>query len=184
MISTAFKITDNDKYTDNKNDQEYNTNMDLITKLGLTDLEEKISILNKKRPLIAEQIAAASENGGIEENEELHMSLDEMNRVEIEISRLQTIVQNSTLLVIPSPGNYDKVAPGLTVKLENFFVDKIVTYTILGESESNPSEGSISFKSPLGRELLGLCVGDVAELIRGDDVIEYEVLEIYAKDMS
>ena len=32
MISTAFKITDNDKYTDNKNDQEYNTNMDLITK--------------------------------------------------------------------------------------------------------------------------------------------------------
>ncbi len=181
MITTAFKIDHSDKYTDNKDDQEYNKNMDLITKLGLTDLENKISILNKKRPLIAEQISAARENGGIEENEELHMSLDEMNRVDIEISRLQTIIQNSITLEIPRAGSYNKIVPGLTVELENFFVDKIVTYTILGENESDPSNGSISFKSPLGKELLGLGVGDIAELMRGDDVIEYEVLKIYAK---
>ncbi|MDA8883031.1 GreA/GreB family elongation factor [bacterium] len=181
MNITGFKTLQNDKYTDNNNDQEYNKDMDLITQNGRTDLENKIIVLNKKKPIIAEQLSAARENGGIEENEELHMSLDEMNRVDIEIARLEAIIQNSRLLIIPSPGNYDKVAPGLTVQLENFFVDKIVTYTILGESESDPSNGSISFKSPLGRELLGLGVGDVAELIRGDDVIEYEVLKIYTK---
>ena len=107
--------------------------------------------------------------------------IDEMNRIDIEISRLQAIIEKSTILEIPKPGTYDKIIPGVTVELENFFVDKIVTYTILGESESNPSLGSISFKSPLGKELLGLGVGDVAELIRGDDVIEYEVLKIYVK---
>ena len=181
MIVTGFKIDQNDKYTANNNDQEYNKNMDLLTKNGRTDLENKIMILNRKKPIIAEQLYAARENGGIEENEELHMSLDEMNRVDIEIARLQAIIEKSTLLEIPAPGSYDKIIPGVTVELENFFVDKIVTYTILGESESNPSNGSISFKSPLGRELLGMGVGDVAELIRGDDVIEYEVLKIYVK---
>jgi len=181
MIVTSFKIDQNDKYTANNNDQEYNKNMDLLTKNGRTDLENKIMILNRKKPIIAEQLYAARENGGIEENEELHMSLDEMNRVDIEIARLQAIIEKSTLLEIPAPGSYDKIIPGVTVELENFFVDKIVTYTILGESESNPSNGSISFKSPLGRELLGMGVGDVAELIRGDDVIEYEVLKIYVK---
>jgi len=181
MIVTSFKIDQNDKYTANNNDQEYNKNMDLLTKNGRTDLENKIMILNRKKPIIAEQLYAARENGGIEENEELHMSLDEMNRVDIEIARLQAIIEKSTLLEIPAPGSYDKIIPGVTVELENFFVDKIVTYTILGESESNPSNGSISFKSPLGRELLGMGVGDVAELIRDDDVIEYEVLKIYVK---
>ena len=181
MIVTSFKIDQNDKYTANNNDQEYNKNMDLLTKNGRTDLENKIMILNRKKPIIAEQLYAARENVGIEENEELHMSLDEMNRVDIEIARLQAIIEKSTLLEIPAPGSYDKIIPGVTVELENFFVDKIVTYTILGESESNPSNGSISFKSPLGRELLGMGVGDVAELIRGDDVIEYEVLKIYVK---
>ena len=181
MIVTGFNIDQNDKYTANNNDQEYNKNMDLLTKNGRTDLENKIMILNRKKPIIAEQLYAARENGGIEENEELHMSLDEMNRVDIEIARLQAIIEKSTLLEIPAPGSYDKIIPGVTVELENFFVDKIVTYTILGESESNPSNGSISFKSPLGRELLGMGVGDVAELIRGDDVIEYEVLKIYVK---
>lgn len=181
MIVTGFNIDQNDKYTANNNDQEYNKNMDLLTKNGRTDLENKIIILNRKKPIIAEQLYAARENGGIEENEELHMSLDEMNRVDIEIARLQAIIEKSTLLEIPASGSYDKIIPGVTVELENFFVDKIVTYTILGESESNPSNGSISFKSPLGRELLGMGVGDVAELIRGDDVIEYEVLKIYVK---
>lgn len=158
MIVTGFKVDQNDKYIENNNDQEYNKNMDLLTKNGRTDLENKIIILNRKKPIIAEQLYAARENGGIEENEELHMSLDEMNRVDIEIARLQAIIEKSTLLEIPAPGSYDKIIPGVTVELENFFVDKIVTYTILGESESNPSNGSISFKSPLGRELLGLGV--------------------------
>jgi len=72
MIVTGFKVDQNDKYTANNNDQEYNKNMDLLTKNGRTDLENKIIILNRKKPIIAEQLYAARENGGIEENEEVH----------------------------------------------------------------------------------------------------------------
>jgi transcription elongation factor GreA len=182
MITMAFRTDENAKYTADKIGIQ--NIMDLLTKAGRSEVEDRIITLHKKRPVIAEQIAAARENGGVEENEELHMSMEEMNRVDTEIGRLQTIIEKSTLLTIPAAGDYDVVAPGLTVELENYHIDKIVTYTILGEYESNPSHGSISFKSPLGRELIGLAVGEVAELLRGDDVIEYEVLKIYVRNVT
>lgn len=180
MILTGFNIDKSDKYT-NKREREYNNIMDLITEKGRKDVLEKISELQKRKPLISEQIAAARENGGIDENEELHMALEDLQRLDVETTRLQSIVDKSQELKIPPPNDYSTVRPGMTVQLENFNIDKIVTYTILGEYESDPNKGSISFKSPLGKELLGLHVGDVAELIRGDDVIEYEVLRIFVE---
>lgn len=181
MILTGFNISNSDKYTHNDNERDYNNTMDLITDQGRLEVLKKISELQKRKPKISEQIAAARENGGLDENEELHMALEEMQRVEVEMHRLQTIVDKSSVLDIPPSGEYNTVRPGMTVELENFNIDKVVTYTILGEFESDPGQGSISFKSPLGRELLGLTVGEVAELIRGDDVIEYEVLRIFVK---
>jgi len=180
MILTGFNINKSDKYGSTR-EQDYNNIMDLLTKEGRTTILEKISELRKRKPEISERISNARDNGGIEENEELHMSLDEMQRIDMEIGRLETIIDKSTELVIPKPGEYDKIKPGMTVELENFHIDKIVNYTILGEYESDPGKGSISFKSPLGKELIGLSVGDVVEFIRGDDIIEYEVLKIFVE---
>lgn len=182
MILTGFNIDNSDKYTNNNNsEQDYNKIMDLLTENGRSDLLKRISDLQKKKPEISERISSARDNGGVEENEELHMSLDELQRVDMEISRLQDILDKSSILSLPSVGEYDKVKPGMTVELENFNIDKIVTYTILGEYESDPGKGSISYKSPLGRELLGLGIGDVVELERGNDIIEYEILRIFVE---
>lgn len=180
MILTGFNINESDKYGSTR-EQDYNNIMDLLTQEGRTTILEKISELRKRKPEISERISNARDNGGVEENEELHMSLDEMQRIDMEIGRLETIIDKSTELVIPKPGKYDKIKPGMTVELENFHIDKIVNYTILGEYESDPGKGSISFKSPLGKELIGLSVGDVVELQRGDDIIEYEVLKIFVE---
>lgn len=176
---TAFNIDNSDKYTDNMRERDYNNIMDLITDKGREQVLKKISELQKRKPFISEQIAAARENGGVDENEELHMALEEMQRIEVEVGRLQTIVDKSVTLNIPKVGEYDVIRPGMTVELENFNIDKIVTYTILGEFESDPGKGSISFKSPLGKELLNMRVGDCIELQRGPNIIEYEVLRIF-----
>ena len=180
MILTGFNIDDSDKYTYSR-EQEYNNTMDLITEKGRTDVLTKISELQKRKPKISEQISAARANGGVDENEELHMALEEMQRIDMEISRLQLIVDKSSILTIPKVGEYDAVKPGMTVQVENFNINKILTYAILGEYESDPSNGSISFKSPLGKELLNGRVGDIIELERGDDIIEYEILRIFVQ---
>lgn len=182
MTLMAFNINPSDKYTDsNSLKQEFNTAMDIITKDGYSNVVDRITELRRRKSGISERLSAARDQGGVEENEELHMALEDMQRNDMEIGRLSTMLSNSTLLTELPPGVYERIAPGMTVKLENFTVDKIVEYTILGEVESNPSGGIISFKSPLGAELQGLRVGDYLELDRGTTTIEYEVLEIFVK---
>lgn len=178
---TGFNIDNSDKYTDNMRERDYSNTMDLITEKGREQVSKKISELQKRKPLISEQIAAARDNGGLEENEELHMALEEMQRVEVEIIRLSEIIDKSTTLNIPKSGEYDIVRPGMTVEIENFNTEMVMTYTILGEFESDPNQGSISYKSPLGKELLNMRVGDCVELQRGNDIIEYEILRIFVE---
>lgn len=181
MKIMAFNTNNSAKYTDSKKTQELNQAMDIITKEGRDKLVTRISELNRNKVDISARISAARDQGGVEENEELHMSLEDMQRNDMEINRLSTILSKCTLLVPLPVRKYERVAPGMTVKLENFTTDKIVEYTILGEVESDPSNGVISFKSPLGAELQGLQVGDYLELDRGATTIEYEILEIFAK---
>lgn len=61
--------------------------------------------------------------------------------------------------VTPRPETLDAVAFGSTV---TFARDdgRTQTFRIVGEDEADPSAGSISFASPMGRFLLGKGVGD------------------------
>lgn len=181
---TAFNTNDSDKYTNNTNsndDRDYKNTMDLITENGRDKVISHIHELKKRKPMIAEQINAARENGGVEENEELHMALEELQRVDIEIIRLSEIIDKSGTLNIPPVGEYDVVRPGMTVRIENCNTEKVVEYSILGEYESDPNSGSISYKSPLGSELLNTKVGDIVELQLGPNFVEYEILDIFVK---
>ena len=181
MTLMAFNINNSDKYTDSDKGQEINQSMDIITQEGRDSITKRITELTSLKSEISERISAAREQGGIEENEELHMALEEMQRNDVEIDRLSSLISKATLLHPLNPGSYDIVKPGVTVRLENFTVDKIVEYTILGEVESDPNKGIISFKSPLGVELMNAKVGDEIELDRGATIIEYEVLDIFVK---
>jgi transcription elongation factor GreA len=183
-FSMSFNIDQSDKYATNENYnelKELSVSGDVITERGKEVLQEKIVRLQKKKPEISEQIKNAREQGGLEENEELHMALEEMQRVEMEISRLYDIMENATVLPKMPKQDYPVVRVGMTVRVLNSNVDKVFDYTILGEVESDPSNGIISYKSPLGKELLGAKVGDFIDLERGSDFIEYEVLKIYVK---
>lgn len=176
----GFNISNSDKYTDN-NSQEENNSMDIITELGRTKLMHQVSELVKSKPTLSQRISEARDQGGLEENEELHMALEELQRLEVEISRLQAVLEHSRILAPLPKGDYPRVVPGVTVQLENFNADKIVEYTLLGEYESDPGNGIISVKSPLGLELLNTKVGDEFELVRPGNTIEYEVLKVFVK---
>ena len=51
-------------------------------------------------------------------------------------------------------------------------------YRILGSSETNPSTGTISHQSPLGKELLNKSVGDIAKIKLDDQTVEYKIIKI------
>ena len=173
-----FKVNENDKYPHTKEMSE-NTNMEFITRQGLEEIQNKIKETLEKKPEITERIQAARQQGGLEENEELLVALEDMQRADIELSRFQDIIDGCSIVEDMPSGDYEKVQFGTTVKLRNLGTNKIMKYAILGEVESDPTKGSISYKSPLGRELIGHKKGDFVMLERGNTEIEYKILGIF-----
>jgi len=72
----------------------------------------------------------------------------------------------------------DKVRFGVTVTLEDAESGEQVTYTILGEDESDVSQGRISVTSPVARALLGKEVGAGVTVHVPKGTREFEILDI------
>jgi transcription elongation factor GreA len=173
----AVKISSLDKYATDNN-KETTVGGDIITESGRTQVLEKITSLARKKPSMSLRIQEARDQGGLEENEELHMALEELQRIEMDIQHLQNLLSSATVLLPLPPGDLPKVVAGAKVTIRNLDNNRIITYRILGEYESDPSTGSISFKSPLGKELMGTTVGEIITLERKNDFIEYEVMKV------
>jgi transcription elongation factor GreA len=175
----GFQVQQTDKYASQNNKSENKNNMDLISAKGRDDLYRKILETQDKRPEITERIQAARLQGGLEENEELLVALEDMQRVDMEVHRLQQMLEKVTVMDPLPKGKYNKVCFGTTVKIENCDTGKQIQYKIGGEFDSDPNNGTISFKSPLGAELIGTEKGDIVALMRPAGDIEYEVLRIF-----
>jgi transcription elongation GreA/GreB family factor len=64
---------------------------------------------------------------------------------------------------VPPPESSRSVAFGCTVTFRRDD-GRVHTYRIVGEDEADPSDGSISYVSPIARALLGKSLGDEAAL--------------------
>lgn len=75
--------------------------------------------------------------------------------------------RSSAQLTEPAP-DPDRVQFGDTVEIEREG-GRRQTFRIVGEDEADPTQGSVSYVSPLARSLLGKAVGDVV-LVNGAEV--------------
>jgi transcription elongation factor GreA len=177
-ITTGFNIDKSDKYADTIKRGPKMTDGNFMTASSRDTIIEQIAELQAKKPLVSEQIGAARMQGGLEENEELHMALEDMQRLDMDINRHEEKLID-IILIKPLPaGVYEIVEMGTTVTIMNIETEIESTYTILGVSDSDPENGIISFKSPLGAELIGREVGDEVEIQAGNNISEYEVMNI------
>jgi transcription elongation factor GreB len=55
---------------------------------------------------------------------------------------------------------------------------KRARYTLVGADETDPANGKLSYKSPIGRALLKKRVGDVVTVVRPAGEIELEIVAI------
>ena len=177
---TNFNIDNSDKYASTMRGINM-TNGNFMTASTRDKIIAHVQKLESKKPAISEQIGNARLQGGLEENEELIMALEEMQRVEMDIHRHQEKLVDIQLIHPLSPGVRNIITVGTTVTILNIGTDVESTYTILGEHDSDPNNGIISFKSPLGAELLQRSVGDEVEIRAGNNISEYEIIKIVVK---
>jgi len=146
-----------------------------LTREGLEKLKKELEDLTaNRRPAVIARIQQSKEYGDLAENAEYEDAKNEQSFVEGRIAELEALVGRAK--IIEENGCADAVSLGCKVEVQ---VDgKKEQYAIVGEGESDPSVGKISYTSPLGQALMGKKIGETAEVNAPDGKITYKVLQI------
>ncbi|MGP1581054.1 MAG: transcription elongation factor GreA [Wolinella sp.] len=135
-----------------------------------------------ERPQIVKEIDIARAHGDLKENAEYHAAKERQLFIEARIGELSEMLAR-TQVVDPASLKHDKISFGSTFKVMDIDSERTFEYTVVGASESNPDRGLISFQSPLVRQLLGKEAGDEVHVLMPSGEVDYEVLEVYYKEI-
>ena len=146
-----------------------------ITTTGMKKIEEELNHLIKvERETLKVQIHEARELGDLKENAEYHAAKEKQGHVEGRIAQLQAVIASAQIINVDEV-QAEKIVFGATVTLLNVDTDESVTYQVVGDFEADIKQGLVSYKSPLGKALIGKEEGDtiIVKAPKGD--VEYEV---------
>jgi transcription elongation factor GreA len=149
-----------------------------MTRAGYEKLEQELKqIKTVERPNNVREIEEARAHGDISENAEFHAAKERQSHLDGRLRMLEDRLARAQ--VIETAGQTpDKVRFGVTVDIEDVESSERVTYTILGEDESDVAQGRISVTSPVARALLGKAVGDSVRVLVPKGTREFEILDI------
>jgi transcription elongation factor GreB len=138
-----------------------------------TELNQLASI---DRPRVVQEVADAAAQGDRSENAEYTYGKKKLREIDRRIRFLSKRLEDA-VVVKQEEGAHLEVRFGARVEVvdEN---EKRSSYLIVGPDEANPSDGRISFQSPLGKALMKRKVGDVVTVTRPAGEIDLEVVSI------
>ncbi len=141
-------------------------------------LEERLEhFKNYRRLEVAERIREAKEFGEIGENSEYEDAKTEQAFVEGEIGTLENMIRNARI-VGSEEITTDVVSIGSRVKVKNVDTNEESEFLIIGSTESDPANGKISNKSPVGATLFGKKKGSTVEVHVPAGTIRYKIIKI------
>jgi len=126
---------------------------------------------------IAREIGIARDKGDLKENAEYDAAKEKQGHIEKRIADLEDklsrveIVENLNL-------DTEKTNIGATVTIEDTKTCENITYSLVGPDESDYDQNKISVTSPVGRGLLGLKKGEIANIKVPAGTLEYKIISI------
>ncbi len=147
-----------------------------MTVSGEATLRAELEDLKKvQRPRIVEAIAEARAHGDLKENAEYHAAREQQSFTEGRIQEIEGKLSHAQVIDVSKIPEGDKVIFGVTVTIINLDSDASVTYTIVGDDESDIKQSKISYQSPIARALIGKEIGDVVVVKTPSGEVEYEI---------
>ena len=149
-----------------------------VTQQGLDELREELAeLIQVKLPKIIERVSNAREQGDLSENADYQSAKDEQSIVQARIDEIEEILSKAK--VVKNRKQTNTVAMGSKVTVTKMGkVKKKLTFTVVGEFESNPEEGKISSSSPVGLALLGKKKGEDIVVKAPAGELHYHIEEI------
>jgi len=130
------------------------------------------------RPQIVRDIEEARAHGDISENSEYEDAKERQAHCEGRIAELEHRVATAEVIDVKKLPVSDRVVFGTTVRIENTETGEERTWTIVGETEADIERGRISFKSPLGKALIGRHEGEEVVVPAPSGKQTWEIIEV------
>ena len=147
-----------------------------LTSKGATRLREELEKLKTvDRPKIIEAIAEARAQGHLKENAESHAAREMQGFIEGRIKELESTLSHAQVIDIASLNAGSRIVFGATVELADVDTDDKVSYTIVGDLESDIKQRLISISSPVARALIGKHEGDTVTIDAPGGQREFEI---------
>jgi transcription elongation factor GreB len=116
-----------------------------------------------ERPKIVDEVAFAAAQGDRSENAEYIYGKKRLREIDRRTRWLEKRLEGLEPVEVDLPRQEGRCFFGAWVHVEDED-GKAATYRIMGEDEIDSARGYISYRSPLGRVLLGKRAGDVCEV--------------------
>jgi transcription elongation factor GreB len=148
-----------------------------ITPEGARRLSEELSRLRStERPRVVQEVADAAAQGDRSENAEYIYGKKKLREIDRRMRYLTKRLERA-VVVDPRQPRGDKIFFGATVELEDASGAR-TTHQIVGEDEIDSGGNRISWRSPVGRALLGRAAGDVVTVRRPTGEVELEIIAV------
>lgn len=144
-------------------------------------LDEIEQLLKVERPEVTKVITWAAGNGDRSENADYIYGKKKLREIDRRLRFLKKRLHNSQV-IDPLEMTSDKVQFSSTVDVKDED-ENLNTYIIVGIDEVDPSCGKISWRSPLGKVLLGKEVGDEVVVKAPKGEFEVEIVSIKYKEI-
>ncbi|QJC35098.1 transcription elongation factor GreA [Enterobacteriaceae endosymbiont of Donacia piscatrix] len=150
-----------------------------MTLQGIKKLREELKKLkNIERPKIVNAIIEARKHGDLKENAEYQSARELQSFCEGRIKEIENKLSNANVIDITKITHNNKVIFGSTVSIINTLTNKIISYKIVGNDESDLKNNLISIDAPLSRALISRKKNNIVEVKTPRGIIKYKILNI------
>ncbi|GHT42470.1 transcription elongation factor GreA [Endomicrobiia bacterium] len=147
-----------------------------LTRDGREKLIKELEKLQKRKPLIQDEIARAREHGDLRENAEYHAARETLVNIINRIAELDSKIAHSRTIEEQNI-DQDKIFVGITMTIQDEDGDDY-EYTIVDLEEADPAAKKISVQSPLVQGLLGHKAGETVEVELPVGKAKFKILKI------
>jgi transcription elongation factor GreA len=149
-----------------------------ITRAGFARLKRELEIVKTVSiPENIKDIETARAQGDLSENAEYTAAKERQSFLHGKMQELENNLATSNVIDLKNL-SCDKVVFGSSVTVEDGKIGSKITYHLVGPCESDLEKSRISVTSPIGRALIGKCIGDEVSVKTPGGIREFAVVDI------
>lgn len=149
-----------------------------ITKTGFEKMKKELENLRTVSvPENIRDIETARAHGDLSENAEYAAAKERQSFIHGRIKELENNLALSDIIDLKNM-NVEKVVFGCMVSIEDTSTGKDIQYQLVGPFESDINVNKISVTSPIGKALIGKCIGDLINVQAPGGAREFEIIDI------